>query len=137
MKQSRKPRKTVRMKRNLRALVPGDEEGKDDGKERKLNECDKEESEIDMHGVYTELKAGYRLTIAIESWEKDMDSPFTRVEEGCTKKQLEFLVTLCRLFRYHYASVCVFRRVCWFVELKKLALKPTFEMSKVSLQTYK
>jgi hypothetical protein len=48
--------------------------------------------------VYTELKAGYRLTI--ESWENDMNSPFTRVEEGCTKEQLEFLVNICRLFRF-------------------------------------
>jgi hypothetical protein len=132
MKQSRKPRKTVRMKRNLRALVPGDEEGnKDDGKERKLNECDKEESEIDMHGVYTELKAGYRLTIAIESWEKDMDSPFTRLKRDAPKN-LNFLLLFVASFDI-ITRRFVFRRFCWFVELKKLALKPTFEMSKVSL----
>ncbi len=50
-----------------------------------------------MSKKFTEIKAGYRLTVT--SWENDGDNYNTKSQDGLTKEESVFLVELITLFK--------------------------------------
>lgn len=83
------------------------EEEEERGEEEEEEEDDDEEEESPAKlargngdgdaPVFTEFKAGYRLTI--DSWERDLHYEYTFIQEGYTKEQVEFIIAFCDLFR--------------------------------------
>lgn len=87
------------MKRKSEEMQAPPEEQDNNEDEQSSEQSSEEESEpiLENDAIYTELLAGYRLTI--HSWENDLDSPHTFTQEGYTKEQVEFIIAFCNLFR--------------------------------------